>query len=96
MSDKFKELIKGIADMLEERLEKEDSIIERVVANLEVDKETYKQLMIREVLDNVWVAASVAVPPYEWRKPEEVKAEALRVLEKKLRRDRRLYLPSSG
>lgn len=86
------ELLGEIAETISKELGKRGDVVQKVLANLEVDEETYRALMVREVLREVMVAAQFAFPPHRNHTPEEVKAKALNLFHKKLERDERLYL----
>ena len=87
----FEDLISEVVKLLSERLEADEKREKRIVANLEVDKETYKQLIVKEVVNGVYVDAQFAFPPHILHTPEQVKEKALKLLEKKVERDARLY-----
>ena len=85
------ELLDEMAETISKELGKRGDVVQKFLANLEVDEETYRALMVREVLREVMVAAQFAFPPHG-NHPEEVKAKALNLFHKKLERDERLYL----
>jgi len=87
----FEALISEIVELLCERLEADGEKVRRIVANLEVDAKTYKHLLIREVVNGVYVDAQFTFPPHALHTPEQVKEKALKLLAKKLERDMRLY-----
>jgi len=87
----FEALLSEIVELLYERLEADEGRIRRIVATLEVDAETYKRLLIREVVNGVYVDAQFAFPPHTLYTPNQVKEKALKLLAKKVERDERLY-----
>jgi hypothetical protein len=86
------ELLDEIAETISRELEKCGEAAQKVLANLEVDENTYRALMVREVLREVMIAAQFAFPPHRNHTPEEVRAKALNLFHKNLERDKRLYL----
>jgi hypothetical protein len=73
-------------------LEERSEDVERIVASIKVDKGKYVDLLVQEVIENVWVDAQFAFPPHILMTPEEVKNKALKVLKRKISRDMRLYV----
>jgi hypothetical protein len=94
MNEKAKRLLDEIAELLSRRLEDHMDEIEKITSYLEVNPAEYKILMIDEVVNDpeIHIGTQFAFPPMQNHSPEELKEKALRLLEKKLRRDRRLYL----
>jgi len=88
----FEQLISEIAELLWKELGADEARVRRVVAALEVDAETYKRLLIKEVVNGIYLDAQFALPPHTLYTPEQVKEKALKLLEKKVERDERLYL----
>ena len=91
---KAENLLREIAGMIRGELEKRMDLIEKITSRLEVTPEEYMELMVSEVVTNseIYVGAEFAFPPTQSHNPEKVKNKALKLLEKKLRRDCRLYL----
>ncbi|RLF12947.1 MAG: hypothetical protein DRJ69_00165 [Thermoprotei archaeon] len=91
-----KRLLEEIAVMAIVQLGREPyrSLIKRIVGSeyVCVDEETYKQLIVREVVNRVSVDVTFAFPPYNNHTVREVKEKALKILRKCLERDRRIYL----
>jgi hypothetical protein len=87
----FEDLISEVVDLLYKKLEADEERLKRIVANLEVDAETYKQLLIKEVVNGIYVDAQFAFPPHNLYTPEQIKEKALKLLAKKVERDERLY-----
>lgn len=77
--------------MLWAELESHRGEVKRIVANLAVAEEEYKSLMVSEALDSVVIDAQFASPPHTLHTPEGVKEKALKLLQKRLERDMRLY-----
>ena len=93
-TEKAKNLLVEIAELLRRRLERHMDEIERITSRLEVNPEEYKALMVAEVVSSseIYVGVQFAFPPTQTHTPEDLKNKALKLLEKKLRRDCRLYL----
>jgi len=91
---KAENLLKEIAEMIRRELEKHMDEIEKITSRLEVTPEEYKALMVAEIVQNsdIYVGVQFAFPPAQTHTPEDLKNKALKLLEKKLRRDCRLYL----
>ena len=87
-------LLKEIAEMIYRELEKHKDEVEKIASRLEVTLEEYKALMVAEIVQNseIFVGAQFAFPPAQTHTPEDLKNKALKLFEKKLRRDCRLYL----
>ncbi len=91
MSDEVELLLSSIADELMRRLEDSGDRVKRIVANLEINEEEYRRLMVCEVINEVIVDAQFAFPPHTLHTPSGVRAKALKLLEKFLERDERLF-----
>jgi hypothetical protein len=89
--ENFEDLISEIVELLSKRLEADKKRIKRIVANLEVDEETYKRLLVKEVVNGIYVDAQFAFPPHTLYTPKQVEEKALELLAKKVERDERLY-----
>ena len=87
----FEDLISEVVSLLYKKLEADEERLRRIVASLEVDSETYQQLMIKEVVNGIYIDAQFAFPPHSLYTPEQVKEKALKLLAKKVERDERLY-----
>jgi len=87
----YEELLNEIARMLFRELEEREDEVQRMVSQLEVDEDNYKNLMVREVISDITVDAQFAFPPMRNHTPEEVKTKALAVFSKKFERDKRLF-----
>lgn len=79
------ELLAEIAELISEELNKHEEVIQRILTKLAVDEKEYKALMVKEVVQDLWVEAHFAVSSTFWRK-------ALDTFHKKLERDKRLFL----
>jgi len=92
--EKAEKLLKEIAEMIRREIEEHTDEVEKITSHLEVGSEEYKALMVAEVVSNseIYVGVQFAFPPMQTHTPEDLKNKALKLLEKKLRRDRRLYL----
>jgi len=90
---KAENLLREIAGMIRGELENRMDLIEKITSRLEVTPEEYKELMVAEIVTNseIYVGVQFTLPPWS-KNPEEIKDKALKLLEKKLRRDCRLYL----
>jgi len=90
------ELLEEIAVIVMIKLGKEPykNLVKRIVDSnyVRVDEETYKQLIVKEVVKRVSVDATFAFPPYNYHTVREVKEKTLKILRKCLERDRRIYL----
>jgi len=75
---------------LKQKCEENSELIERIVEKIEVDRKTYINQLIDECLYAVRIKALILAKNNEIE--ERVRSEALKVFEKKLRRDTRLYL----
>jgi len=96
MSERMKEvanLLKEIEEMIRRELERRMDDIEKITSRLEVTPEEYKELMVAEVVFEPGISIEVhfILPPWN-KSPKEVREKALKLLEKKLKRDCRLYL----
>ncbi len=89
----FEKLISEIIALPSEKLVANAERVKRIVANLEVDEEEYNRLLVGEVVDSVYVEAQIVASQRcgGHSTPEDVKAKALSLLERKLERDERLY-----
>ena len=87
------QLLEEVAELARKKLSEQEASVKQVVANLEVNIETYVKLMVSEVVREFTVDAQFAFPPLQNHTPEEVKKKALEFLTKKFERDKRLYLP---
>jgi len=96
MSERMKEaanLLKEIEEMIRRELERRMDDIEKITSRLEVIPKEYKELMVAEVVFESGISIDVQFAFSPWSEsPEKIKEKALKLLEKKLRRDRRLYL----
>jgi hypothetical protein len=77
-------MLTEVGNALFAELEKREEALVEIVKNLEVDLETYKRRLIKETLENSRIIFASSL--------EEAKDKALKVLEKKLRRDRQVHL----
>lgn len=84
-------LLSEIERVLRVKLENCREEVKRIIANLAVAEEEYKSLIVSEALNAVVVDAQFAFPPHTLHTPEGVKEKALKLLQKKLERDMRLY-----
>jgi len=93
LDERIRKLLDEIAMILRRSLDEHMDEIERITSRLEVDAEEYKDLMVAEVAasSEIIVGVQFAFPPMKSRTPEELKEKAIEMLEKKLRRDLRLY-----
>jgi len=91
---KAENLLKEIAEIIHREIEDHADEVEKIASRLEVNPEEYKALMVAEVVSNseIYVGVQFAFPPTQTHTPEDLKNKALKILEKKLRRDCRLYL----
>lgn len=85
------QLLTAISIALVRHLEESEDV-ERIVANLKINREKYIDLLVQEVINNVWLDAQFAFPPRILMTPDEVKNKALQILKKKISRDKRLYI----
>jgi hypothetical protein len=90
--DEVERLLAEIAELVKNKLDEQRATVKRIVANLEVDEQTYKRLMVSEVLKEMTVNAQFAFPPHQNHTPNQVKEKAVGFLAKKLERDKKLYL----
>jgi hypothetical protein len=87
-----KQLLAEIAELVKDKLDEQRATVKRIVANLEVDEQTYKRLMVSEVVNKMMIDIQFAFPPNQNHTPDQVKEKAIDFLAKKLERDKRLYL----
>ena len=85
------QFLSELAGMLVQKLEGCRERVERVVAGLGVDVEEYRHLLVKEVIDEVAVDAMFAFPPHNLYTPDEIREKALKLLDKFLERDERLF-----
>ena len=87
---KMERFLQTAGKELKQKCEENSEMIERIVEKIEVDKKTYINQLIDECLYAVRIKALILAKNNEIE--ERVRSEALKVFEKKLRRDTRLYL----
>jgi len=94
MDEKVKILLREIAESLHKRIREHAKEIEEITSHLEVNVEEYEELMVSEVMNDsdIYIGVQFAFPPYQNHTPEDLKKKALELLEKKIKRDHRLYL----
>lgn len=91
MSGKVERFLYELAATLMRKLEEESERVRRIVAGLEVDEQEYRRLTVNEVVNEVMVDAMFAFPPHTLHTSEGVKAKALKLLDRFLERDERIF-----